>query len=116
MQINTDAEGKLELDLFTTERTIQSAMLSSVMTQLGSFVFNTSHGSAHHGIDKITDDTLELLESQLTKALQWLIDIGRAVSTDVSAVQVAQHRIRIDQSAVQADGQEISYSVFKPVG
>lgn len=116
MQINTDAEGKLILDLFTTERTIQSAMLTSVMRPLASFVFNTGHGSAHHSINKITDNTLERLKTDLTKSLNWLIEIGRAVSTAMEVIQTEANRIRVDLSAKQADGQEISFSVFKPVG
>lgn len=115
MQINTDAEGKLSLDLFTTERTIQSAMISSVATRLGSFLFRPEFGSAHHDADKISDDTLELLKSQLTRSLNWLIEIGRATSITVEAVQTDLNRVKVDLSAIQADGVEISFSVFKVV-
>lgn len=115
MLISTTSEGLLTLSVATPGPTIQNAMLTSVFTQQGTFFQRPDFGSRHHEIDKITDDTLELLKAHLLNALQWLIDTGKALSNTVEVIQESLHRVRIKIETVQADGQEISFSVFKTV-
>ncbi len=116
MRTDLTAEGNPTLSLFTAEKTIQTAMINTIFTALGSLYINQTYGSAHHGVTKVTDDALRLIEAYIRAALQWLLDLGRATSITVSASKEDKHRIKVDLSAVQADGLEISFSVYYHVG
>ena len=69
-------------------------------------------------IKKLTDDKIELIQGRVEKAVQWIIDIGKARSIDVLVEKNAQAvgRVDIQIRAIQADGTPVSLDTFRSVG
>ena len=79
---------------------------------------NLNFGLDMKGINKVTDNTVTLFKTRIEKALQWLLDIGKAVSIVVTVEKDLTNinRINYKVDSIQADGIPIVVNNFVTVG
>jgi len=92
----------------------------SLMVSKGSFFQRPAFGSRLHLLhrSKMTARTAALAVAYCKEALQWIIDLGRAISIDVDAEvdrTVDPSRLKLKITAEQADGRPITYETWLEV-
>lgn len=99
---------------------IMNNIFLSLMVQKGSFFQNPDFGSRLHELfrAKNTERTAALAVEYCKEALQWIIDIGRAVKFDIYTERdMLQdlHRLKVLIEATQADGRIVTFETFVEV-
>lgn len=100
--------------------TIANNVYLSLMVPQGSWFHNPRFGSRLHLLRraKNTPRTALLAREYALEALRWLLDTGRASAVEVT-VQVDRlrdpHRLGLLVEAVQADGRQLSFTLFHEV-
>jgi len=79
---------------------------------------NPNFGIDLSDIKKLTDDKIALIQGRYEKALQWIVDIGKAnsMNIDVEKDTNITGRVNIRVVMIQADGTPVPYDTFKAVG
>ena len=97
---------------------IMNNIFLSIMIEKGSFFFNPEFGLKKRPGLKNIDRYAALLVEDCKAALQWIIDIGRAVKFDISTerdMQLDLNRLRLLIEATQVNGQIITFETFLEV-
>jgi phage gp46-like protein len=120
-RLDIDAVGTpaLELD-HAADTTITNNIYLSLMVPQGSWFHNPEFGSRLHLLrrEKNTERTAYLAREYCREALQWLLDSGRATAIDITVQSdrsLDPYRLLILVEATQADGMQISFTLFQEV-
>jgi hypothetical protein len=95
---------------------------TNIYTTLGikkrSWFLNPSFGLDLSDIKKVTVNNIDLIKSRIIKALQWLLDSGKAKSITVIVEKDLRDtgRINYKVEAIQANGIPVTVSYFRTVG
>ena len=98
--------------------TIANNVWLSLNVRRGTLFAAPRFGHRLHLLKKNTARTAALAEAYTREALQWLVDIGRAVSVDVSAERDPvnyPNRMLLRGTVVQADGRRVPFEQFVEV-
>jgi phage gp46-like protein len=90
----------------------------SLAIKQGSWWLNPNFGLRDRGRLKNTESTARLIREDCKRALQWLVDSGRAIAIEVTTERDRSsdlHRLKILVEATQADGRKVSFETFKEV-
>ena len=100
-----------------SDDTILSDIVMCLSVKKGTWFFDPDFGHELDTVDRFSEDVVPLVEAIVKRAVQKIIDSGKAVSIDVSAEtsRIAENRIDYVVRAVQADGQIITWSSFKEI-
>ena len=111
--------GYFEADMtWQPVETIANNVWLSLNVRRGTMFAAPYFGNRFHLLKKNTVRTAALAEEYAREALQWLVDIGRAVSVDVSAERDPENypnRMLLRGAVVQADGRRIPFEQFVEV-
>lgn len=102
---------------FNPSNSILNNIIISVAIKKGTWWHDTSFGLLNRPRLKNTAANANLIRGDYEQALQWLLDAGRAKSITVTVSRDSNDRYRLNIliSAVQADGQTVTYDTFKEV-
>lgn len=126
-QIIPDSHGMGAMVL-TKNTDIGTDIYLSLAIPYGSWFQNPTFGSSLFQIKKVTASNILLARQYVQKALQWLIQTGKALTIDVvvEADSLDRNRIDIKVTAKQTNGVELFYQqyldvragtlVYQPVG
>lgn len=114
---------KIEIDhglgrmTFEKDDTILNNIYLSLAVSQGSFFQNPEFGSRLHLLQraKNTDTSSALAEDYCREALQWLLDIGKAKSIDISTERETPDRLKVLVEATQADERKVNFETFVEV-
>lgn len=83
----------------------------------GDWFLDPEYGQNIYEVDTTVTDNLQLVESYAKRALQWLIDAGKASSIEVVATKPTDRndQIAIQVSARQINGTAVSFTFFQEV-
>ena len=103
---------------FTQAVDIRTNIWLSLHIPYGKWFADPTFGCKLGQIKKITTGNILLAQQYVEQALQWLLQVGRAVSIIVVAEADTQdpNRLNIKVEATQPDGLLIKYQEFRPVG
>lgn len=90
----------------------------SLELRRGTFFQAPERGSDLHTLRRgnVTPATPGRAEAMAKRALQWLVDAGKAKSITASASIVSTHRLQLNIRVVGANGQPVDLATFVPVG
>ena len=97
---------------------IMNNIYLSIMVEKGSFFVNPEFGRRKRTGLKNIDRFAALLVEDCKEALQWIIDMGRAVKFDISTERDRiqdMNRLKLLIEATQADGRIVSFETFVEV-
>jgi phage gp46-like protein len=98
--------------------TIFNNIFLSLTITRGEFFAAPDFGLRNRGRMKNTERNALLVRDDCRQALQWLIDTGRATSIDVGVERDRiqdPNRLKVLVTAVQANGQAVTFETFKAV-
>jgi phage gp46-like protein len=106
-----------ELDLNATETTIVNNIWLSLVVPKGSWWHDPTFGSRLKEIKKLTASAVALAKDYCDEACKWILKLGRATSITfkTEADTDVRGRLLIHCAAVQADGLEVNFTIFKEV-
>jgi len=89
-------------------------ILLSWTIRRGAFVYRPTFGNRFHLLKKNTARTEALAEEYGKESLQWLLDTGKAIKVEVTALRDGNDRNRLNLLAevTQADGLIVTFSHF----
>ena len=117
-KIITDFEAGTAMMSWDKEDSIRGNIYFSLNIIPGTIFNNPTFGLKLSDIKKITTNSIELIHQRIIKALQWMIDVGKATSVSVLVERdtIDKNRVNIKVDMKQSDGTAITYSQFKTVG
>lgn len=97
---------------------ITTNIYTSLIVRKGALFNMPNFGLDLSDISKVTDNSINKIHSRLHVALQWLIDVGKAKSIDITVERdtTVNNRINYKVEAVQADGIPVTVDSFQTVG
>lgn len=98
--------------------TIANNVFLSLAVERGSFFHNPGFGLRKRARLKNTEQTAALIQHDYKEALQWLVDVGRAMAVRVSVQRqpaIDPYRLAILIEVKQADGRMLTFSTFREV-
>lgn len=97
---------------------ISTNIYTSLLVTKGKLFNMPDFGLDLSDIKKVTSYNLDLIKSRIEKALQWLLDIGKAKSIKVIVEKDSRDisRVNYKVEATQADGIPVVVSYFRSVG
>lgn len=105
--------------VFEKNENILTSIFLSLAINKGDFFQNQDFGCDIYKIKKITPSNIKLAQQYVQDALQWLIQVGRATTINVTVEQDTQNinQLDIKVDATQPNGLIITYiTAFFPVG
>lgn len=104
--------GQMEWD---KSDSILTNIILSLSVNRGDFFQDPTFGSELYKIKKLNTSSINLARQYISRALQWLIDTGKANSIDVTVERdsIDRSRMNIRVQAEESDGNQITYDTYK---
>ncbi|MCK5450250.1 MAG: hypothetical protein KAI70_00640 [Candidatus Omnitrophica bacterium] len=97
---------------------ISTNVFLSLSINKGKLFSAPSFGLDFSGIKKVASTNINLIKARTEKALQWLVDIGKAKSIFVIVEGDSKDKTRVNfkVEVIQADGIPVTIDYFRTVG
>ena len=90
-------------------------IILSLSIDQGTFFQDPTFGSRLSEIKKVNTTNINLAQQYIEEALQWLLDTGKAaqILVNVERDSIDRSRLNIRVQVEEADGNEITYDLYK---